>query len=161
MTTAKELAFGLMHPKTGKLARELRAYDDQRVVRIYHNEESGSHGDARDVDDEEYDDIDESAEEDDRAVFDYPDLYTVLGIIRGIGFLEDAEYEEFRWFQEGDREGMHWPELESDFSEFVPVAFIREKKRVLGIGETYIASQKIMLVKPKDPEGNDYDLVEI
>ncbi|MCZ7860777.1 hypothetical protein O9X98_05105 [Agrobacterium salinitolerans] len=56
---------------------------------------------------------------------------------------------------------MHWPELESDFSEFVPVAFIREKKRVLGIGETYIASQKIMLVKPKDPEGNDYDLVEI
>jgi hypothetical protein len=145
-----------MHPKTGKLARELRAYDDQRVIRIYHNEDNN----APDTDDAYDDELEGNDEEDNRAVFDWYDLGCILDIIAGIVPPDDDGYDEFRFSTE-ERSGKTWPELESDFTGFVPVAFIRETKKVLGIGDTYIASQKIMLVKPKDASGTEYDLVEI
>lgn len=103
MTTTDNIVFGLMHPKTGKLARELRAYDDQRGIRIYHNEDNN----ALDTDDTYDDELEGNDEEDNHAVFDWYDLGCILDIIASI-VPPDDDYDEFRFSTE-ERPGKTWP----------------------------------------------------
>ncbi len=57
----------------------------------------------------------------------------------------------------------HWndePEI-SNFSSFVPVAIIREKTRLAGIGDFVDTSTNVFFVTPKDATGAEYGLSEL
>lgn len=131
--TKQKITFGMLHPVTGALAKEGRPYDDQRIKSAYTSE----HG---------------------NTVFEWPYLDIIKGIVPG----EDDGYDEFQEEQaELGRDTDTWPEVESDFREFVPVAFIKETAKALGVGTKYLTSQKIMRVEPKDEYGKGYDLKEL
>lgn len=120
--TIEKISFGLMHPGTGELALQGSAYDDQRVVSVYR---SSDHENRHDV-------------------FKYYSLTKLQDIIDGVVPLDEDDYRDF--LHERDYDG-NWPEVESDFTGFVPVAFVERYEKALGLGTPYMVSQEIKSIK--------------
>jgi hypothetical protein len=125
--------FGLMHPASKRFARFINTEDE---VGIFHRLNSDMTTTTyRDEPDELRDNCDflESDE---------------LGVI--LNLIATNEWEE--WNDE--------PDLD-DFSAFVPVAIIRGKRRLGGVGDFIDIGMKVMLVIPKDATGTEYELSEL
>lgn len=126
--------FGLIHPKTMRFARYLDSIDECCIFHRLNPE----------LTDVEYTDQAAEMRDDVTNILEATELSIILE------FLATNEWP-------------HWndePDLD-DFSTFVPVAIIREKSRVAGIGDFIDTGMKVMLVTPKDASGSEYELSEL
>lgn len=129
----EKIAFGLLHPSTNHIARYV--YTEEEVAIFHRLNPEKTMTTYRDQEDELADGT---------SFFEWD----VLGDL--LQFIKTNEWD-------------HWndePDLD-DFSDFVPIAFIRGMRRLGGNGDFFDGGLKIMLVTPKDDEGKTYDLSEI
>jgi hypothetical protein len=126
--------FGLIHPKTLRFARFINTEDE---CCIFHR----LNAESTDV---TYRSQAHELRDDASSILECDDLGTILE------FLATNEWP-------------HWndePDL-YDFSAFVPVAIIREKARLAGVGDFIDRNMKVMFVSPKDSSGAEYELSEL
>jgi hypothetical protein len=128
------ISFGLLHPTTRHLARCINTDEE---VAIFHRLNPERTQTTYASQKEEINDRD--------CIFEWENLEDLLHFIK-----------THEWDQWNDE-----PDIDDDFSDFVPVAFIRGMRRIGGAGDLVDVGMKVRLVTLNDELGKSYDLLEI